>query len=218
MAAAAFLADGGNIAFSESRSLILALASVTALAKLAILAVETGLVFPDLRRSAVVAFGFSPLVLCRETVVGSFLAVSSNWVERRIDGRLIVGLFALDHRGDRAQRSCRCPSSRSGSSLTASCCATTGADTEQQALLQPPKPVSFARPPFYARLRRSAVSRRPCLILETPRAALHSSLRQNIRDYAVAAPRGSRSRPVRRSPACRYGRSCIRATAPRRSR
>ena len=39
--------------------------------------------------------------------------------------------------------------------------------------------------------------------------------RSFVTDYAGAAPRGSRSRPVRQWRACRCGRSCIRATAPR---
>ena len=37
-------------------------------------------------------------------IVGSFFAVSSQLAERRIDGGLIIGLFALDHRAQDAPK------------------------------------------------------------------------------------------------------------------
>ena len=202
----------GTFAFSESRSLILALASVTTLAKLSILAVEAGLVFPDLRRRAVIALQLQALDAFGKhgrKLLGRIV----ESLERVIDGRLVVGLLTLDHRGQHgAEGSCRCAFISAWVCLTTSCCATTAPTLSSNAPATTTF-ASFARPLLKLKVR--ARDRREPACFANTACGLSFRMRQNIRDYAASVPRGSRSRPVRRSPACRCDRSCTRATGPR---
>src|SRR3954454_16829113 len=97
VAAAAFLADRGEIRLERVEILDLALGLANDLGEARDLGIEAGLVFPHLRRSAVVALGLHALGARRKQVrqlLGGILALR----QRALHRGLVVRLLALDHR------------------------------------------------------------------------------------------------------------------------
>ena len=124
MAIAALLADDGQCRLQRAEVLDLALGVRSRLGKACDMLPRSRPCLPrsSLRCCSRVA-GFEPFTLSAETALEVLLGGVVELGERRIDGGLIVGLFALDHRFQRSApsrlRSCHCPSIRSDPAASA---------------------------------------------------------------------------------------------------
>src|SRR3984957_970301 len=99
--AAALLADDGQRRLQRIEIRDLALSVRYGLAEACDVLAETSLVFPDLRRGAVIALPLGPLEAVgkqRRKILGSILELG----ERGINRSLVIWLFSLDHRSQRA--------------------------------------------------------------------------------------------------------------------
>src|SRR6266702_2686294 len=101
VAAAALLADEAKFRLQRIGILDLALGIADRLGEACDVRVKAGLIVPDLVRRAVVAFERLALETCRKEL-RELLGGIIELCERRIDRRLIIGLFGLDDRRQRA--------------------------------------------------------------------------------------------------------------------
>src|SRR5882757_7127932 len=212
VAAAALLADHRQLCLQRIEILDLALGLNDGLGKACDMFVEAGLVFPDLWRGGVVAFRLEALGAFREQgrqLLGGVLELR----QRGIDGRLVIGLLTLDDRSQRAGVLAGFLHLRLGL-IDLVLLRKNGTGTQRKHRCDNDNPLHRQIP----QSRFVPVRGPRPADMQTPQAEASFRLRHFIRDYAGAVPRGSRSRPARAWPACRYGRFCTRDTALRRSR
>src|SRR6266850_1296546 len=212
----AFLADGGERRLQRIEILDLGFGLRHHLAEARDMRLEAGLVFPDFCRPAVITVGLLTFEAGRKQgrkLLDGVLKLG----QCRIDGSLIVGLLPLDYRSQSArvlavalhhglglfdQILLRCHHANPKQERSYY-----NDSSKHRAVL--PFPKCFQVPP---RMRRSRLA---ASHVDTAGGISFRTTVLNIRGYVAADARGSRSRPVPQSPACRCGRFCIRATALR---
>src|SRR3984957_4422131 len=205
--AAALLADDGQRRLQRIEIRDLALSVRYGLAEACDVLAETSLGFPELPIGAVIALPLGPLEAVgkqRRKILGSILELG----ERGINRGLVIWLFALDYRSQRAgvlsvalHVSLRM--------LERILLRYHRADTEQQLSNNHDSSHHQFDPSGFSKRTVNSLprSQNRCSHPSNTTSGISFPQHLHITDYAGADARESRSRPARRSQACRYDRS-----------